>query len=201
MPRIRTQGKTLRESVRYDDKSRSRHYQKPNVLYHGSPYKLKKGQKLQPKGPTFYGFNRPGLSASKSKGEAKQYSRASDTGGINKKRYGKDITPKTFATKGHLYEIPANSQKGWYKNYHGGHSEPLNWVSNKPQGFSKRTTVRNKGKLPITKGEAAGGAAVMLAAGGGYYYYRKHKGKQQRVKNANFNRRSSTFRRTHRRLR
>lgn len=171
---------------------------KPGTMYHGSPYKLKKGQKIEPKGPIFFGkgAERPAVHLTNKKGEARMYSKASDTGGINKNRYGKELKPRTFAKKGYVYEVKGKRTmpNAW---------SPDKWhhASYHAQDWSKRSSVRHKGRLPITKGEAAAGTAVALAAGGGYYYYRKRKGRQERVRNSNFNRRSNKFQRTHRKLR
>src|SRR4051812_34736227 len=158
---------------------------KPKILYHGSPYKIKKGQKIEPRGPMFYNTNpksrraRLAVHATDSRGEAKQvYAKESDHGGINKNRYGKKIQPKVFAEKGYIYEINTDKHKGWMKQYHGG-TEWHHWASYHAQGWDKRSSVRFKGKVPITRNEAIGVGAGIALVGGSYAAYRHFHNRKQ----------------------
>lgn len=192
MPRIRTEHNqhhlikrwaeqkdwsALDELSSYKNKKTASSFKKPDVLYHGSPYKIKKSKAIKPKGPTYFGLQkrlqRPTIHASSKFNEVKAYAKESDTGGINKKRYGKKIQPKVFAKKGYVYEIHTQHRKGWMKQYHGSGvtTEKSHWMSHHAQGFDKRHTVRFKGKLPITRNEAIGVGAGVVA--GAYAYHHR----------------------------
>lgn len=200
MPRVRTPDKDIavfKTTGDWDALSRAESIQNkrevgnpqlPGKLYHGSPYKLKKGTKLEPKGPIFYGVDRKGLAATSKFGEAaRSYAMESDHGGINKTRFGKSVKPGTFSTKGYVYEMHAQTGQGWFKQYHGGSARAPHWGSYKAQQFDKRHTVRHKGKLPITKREAAVIGGVVVAAGsyGAYRHFQKRK-KADRATPGNF---------------